>query len=232
MQDDLNKLAAWEKQWKMEFHPDKCEVLSVNRKTTKVYRNYVLHGKTLKSVDNAKYLGITISSDLRWNKHVVNITNKANRTLGFLRRNLRIGSSRLKTSAYNTLMRPSLEYGCTVWDPFTQDNINKIEMIQRRAVRFVLKKYDRYESVSAMLIQTVWISVQTRRKAIRLCMLYKICNNLVDMGYQLMLSPHSSSRHVNVQGYKVPYSITNYHQFSFLPRTIREWITRCSYTGT
>jgi hypothetical protein len=42
-----------------------------------------------------------------------------------------------KTQAYNTFVRPSLEYASTVWDPHTQDNINKVESIQRRAARFV-----------------------------------------------------------------------------------------------
>ena len=42
----------------------------------------------LDNVENIKYLGITITNDLKWNTHVSNICTKANRTLGFLRRNL------------------------------------------------------------------------------------------------------------------------------------------------
>jgi len=67
LQNDLDKLADWEKLWKMEFHPEKCEVLSVGRKCNLVQNDYVLHGKTLASVNSAKYLGDTITHDLRWN---------------------------------------------------------------------------------------------------------------------------------------------------------------------
>ena len=60
LQNDLDKLADWEKLWKMEFHPEKCEVLRVGRKCNLVQNDYVLHGKTLASVNSAKYLGVTI----------------------------------------------------------------------------------------------------------------------------------------------------------------------------
>jgi hypothetical protein len=44
---------------------------------------------TLEVVDSAKYLGVTISEDLQWSKHIDNTVSKANRTMGFIRRNLR-----------------------------------------------------------------------------------------------------------------------------------------------
>ena len=61
LQDNLNRLADWETKWQMEFHPDKCEVININHKKTTIKSDYVLHGHTLKSVDAAKYLGVTIT---------------------------------------------------------------------------------------------------------------------------------------------------------------------------
>jgi len=52
----------------MEFHPDKCEVISVTRKKHPTLHPYYSH--QLKHVDNVKYLGVNITSDLRWGKHV------------------------------------------------------------------------------------------------------------------------------------------------------------------
>jgi hypothetical protein len=57
----------------------------------------------LESVDKAKYLGITISEDLKWESH---ICGKANKTLGFLCLNLNIGSTSVKEQAYKSLVRP------------------------------------------------------------------------------------------------------------------------------
>jgi len=59
---------------------------------------------------SAKYLGVTISSDLRWNEHVEKVCSKANKTIGFLRRNLRVSSPKLKTLAYFSLIRPLVDY--------------------------------------------------------------------------------------------------------------------------
>ena len=66
LQDDLDRLALWEHRWKMEFHPQKCNVLTISRRKTPHHHEYVLHGHVLERVSSAKYLGVTIRDDLRW----------------------------------------------------------------------------------------------------------------------------------------------------------------------
>ena len=58
--------------------------------------NYYIHDQQLQIVDNAKYLGLTISKNLSWNNHVNNITKKANSTLAFLRRNIQNCPQRIR----------------------------------------------------------------------------------------------------------------------------------------
>ena len=112
---DLKKLELWEEKRLMEFSVKKCHVLRVTRKKNPVVHNYTLHGEVPETVDSAKYLGVTITSDLRWNRHFANITHKANQSLGFLRRNLKINSPSLKSVAYKSLVRPLLEYSSAAW---------------------------------------------------------------------------------------------------------------------
>ena len=90
LQSDLGNLQSWEKDWLMEFNSDKCEVLRVTRKKSMIHHDYTLHGKVLRSVTSARYLGVQLSHDLKWNSHISNVTAKADRTLGFLKRNLRV----------------------------------------------------------------------------------------------------------------------------------------------
>jgi hypothetical protein len=111
----------------MKFHPDKCNVQRVTNKTKKTAANYHLYGHTLELVTSAKYLGLTITNKLQWDQHINNITAKANTTLGFLRRNLNIPSIRIKGQAYQTLVRPLVEYASTVWNPYTKTEINKLK---------------------------------------------------------------------------------------------------------
>ncbi len=99
LQQDLNKLTEWEKTWLMEFNASKCETLTVTRKRLPIVHNYTLHGETLKRVTSTKYLGVTITSDLNWNKHIGTITRGANQTLGFIKRNIKTRSHSVKTRA-------------------------------------------------------------------------------------------------------------------------------------
>ena len=179
VQQDLDKLAKWEETWQMEFHPQKCSVLHITRSRNPKYKQYTLHGHILVKEDNAKYLGVVINKTLSWNNHINDVTKKANASLGFLRRNLRIGQENLKTSAYFTLVRPQLEYAAAIWDPYTQMYKNKIEMVQRRAARYVCNNYNREASVTTMIKHLHWRSLQQRRTDIRLVMFYKTLHGII-----------------------------------------------------
>ena len=97
-------------------------------------------------------------------------------------------------------------------------------MVQRRAARFVLGRYNNTSSVGDMLLDLGWTSLQTRRQTLRLCMMYKIHKGLIAMDAQEFMTPlQRRSRHVNSYAYKIPHSKTDYHMYSFFPRTIREW---------
>ena len=224
LQGDLDKLASWGLEWKMEYHPEKCQIIKITRNRNVSDSEYKLNGVTLSTVKSIKYLGVTISSDLCWNDHIDNITTKANKTLSFVRRNIKISSPRLKTMAYFSLVRPLLEYVSTVWDPHTTENVNKIEMIQRRAARYVTNQYERTASVTSMLQQLDWRSLENRRTDARLCLFYKIVNNLVKIPAEAYLTPlHGSSRLNHSKSYQRPCSNADYHLYSFFPKTIRNW---------
>ena len=225
LQNDLDKLAEWEHRWQMSFHPEKCQIISITRRRNKISHNYVLHGHSLAHVQSAKYLGVTITHDLNWNKHIAIISNKSSITLAFLKRILRINNRQLKTTAYETLVRPQLEYASTVWDPYTQTNIYQLEKVQRRAARYTLNRYNNTSSVTDMLQELNWQTLENRRKLARLTMMYKIRQGLVilDNASDRLRPSIRSSRASHDQAYEVPHSRANYHQFSFIPKTIRDW---------
>ena len=189
LQKDLDKLAEWETKWQMEFHPQKCQVLRITRKAKPITANYDLLGHQLELVKSAKYLGVTIQSNLNWNIHINDITSKGNNTLSFLRRNLKINSVPLKECAYKTLVRPLVEYSSTVWDPYTQNNIWNLEMVQRRSARYVLNQYHTTASVTTMINQLNWESLQRRRENARLNMFYKAHHGLAAIQLENYLVP-------------------------------------------
>ena len=107
-------MGDWERRWKMEFYPQKCCAMHMTRKRKTLEHTYQLHGHDLQRETSVRYLGMTITSDLKWDSHINNTVNKANRVLGFLRRTLKISDVRLKSTAYKALVKPILEYLCAV----------------------------------------------------------------------------------------------------------------------
>ena len=85
----------------MRFQPIKYNMMQLtNKNLNKIQASYTLEGTVLENVDNIKYLGVTITNDLKWNTHISNICTKANRTLGFLRRTLFSCPQNVKEAAY------------------------------------------------------------------------------------------------------------------------------------
>ena len=76
-----------------------------NKRSSNIQANDTLEGTALENVESIKYLGVTITNDLKWNTHISNVCTKANRTLGFLRRNLYFCPPDVKESAYKGLVR-------------------------------------------------------------------------------------------------------------------------------
>jgi AraC-like DNA-binding protein len=86
LQSDLNSVSEWANKWKMHFNVSKCEVMRITHSRDKSVPNYHLEEMSLKVVHSVKDLGVNVSSDLSWNKHVGITINKANKVLGIIKR--------------------------------------------------------------------------------------------------------------------------------------------------
>ena len=66
LQRDIDRLGNWARKWGMRFQPVKCNMMQLTRKhLKKIQASYTLKGAVLKNVDNIKYLGVTITNDLK-----------------------------------------------------------------------------------------------------------------------------------------------------------------------
>src|ERR1700678_3547870 len=110
------------------------------RHKTKMH-DYLLAGNKLEVVNSYKYLGINMTSNLSWGNHIQQMVGKANSRLHFVQRVLRGCPLKVKSIAYFSLVRPLLEYCCTVWSPYEDGLDHAIEMVQRRAARFVSGRF-------------------------------------------------------------------------------------------
>ena len=97
-----------------------------------------------------------------------------------IRRNLIHCNKKFKETAYISLVRSIMDYSATVWDPYLQKDIDRIEGVQRRAARLIFNDYMRSSSVLTAMIESFkWTPLAERRWEHHLILLFKIVNDLV-----------------------------------------------------
>ena len=128
-----------------------------------IYISLAINDYIIQKVESIKYLGLTISHNLSWLPHISKISGKVNSVQAFFRRNLAHCSRNLKVKCYQTYIWPIIEYAAVVWSPYTQSSIYAVEMLQRKAARFVCNDFTRLSSVTSMLEHLGWDTLEQRR---------------------------------------------------------------------
>ena len=119
------------------------------------------------------------------------------------------------------MVRPNLEYCASVLNPNQKELIQKIEMIQRRAARYVSNPFRNTSSVSSMLVALQWEPLESRRTKPQLTLLFKIINDLVDIrADDYLTSSTGKIRQSHSKKYRQISTRTDSYKFSFFPRTI------------
>ena len=143
LQDDLDQHQKWEELWDMEYNRIHCVELYIKRARNPINIQYTLHDQTRDTVDTVTYmhLGVDISCNLNFKQHINRITENANKSRGFFKRNIRTKNPGVHEAAYQTLLRPQVEYASTTQSPYTNQDIKKAEMVQRMAISWTMKNY-------------------------------------------------------------------------------------------
>ena len=234
LQKDLDNLQTWATDWGMRFNAKKCYIMSIRNKTHKFY---TLDGHILEEVKDNPYLGLQISSDLKWTTHINKITKKAQSTLGFLRRNLLHCTEDCRKTAYISMVRSLLEYSAVVWDPYQKSDIDKIERVQRKAIRFIKRDYRSREEgcISKNAKELELPTLQERRGSLRLVMLYKVVEGLVPgLPPQNFLSTSRPRRQIRLKTFEncETSNILNTNKWKTIQSALKLYKRHPTNTGT
>lgn len=123
LNNDLAKVTAWCEQWQMSINFEKTVFMRITHKKEPLQFAYNVDNVSLSEVREYKYLGLWITNELSWTKHIDTVVANSLRKLFFLRRSLKSSTSGVRLLAYNSYIRPLLEYAVIIWDPFTLTNI-------------------------------------------------------------------------------------------------------------
>ena len=124
------------------------------------------------------------------------------------------------------MVRPIMEYACTVWSPYTKKNIQILEAVQRRAAWFVNNDYFIFSSAMAMMQDLEWLTLEERRWVTKVTMLFKILNDIVCIpaDQYLVSIPNTGRRHQQRLKLKQhPFLNVNAFMNSFFPSVIDIW---------
>ena len=86
-------------------------------------------------------LDLLLQTSFKRGQHVTEISSKATKKLGFLRRNLALAPRHTKKAAYQTLVRPQLEYAAPIWHHNNDTETEKVEKVQKTAARWVCRRW-------------------------------------------------------------------------------------------
>ena len=100
LQDDLSRLAAWQKTWLLNYYATKCVVLKIRQSLNIAY---TLNGEILEVVEEQKDLGITICVNLKPSTHLKYVTAKTNQHIRLIKRCFESRSEKIKTTLYETM---------------------------------------------------------------------------------------------------------------------------------
>ncbi|KAL4154579.1 hypothetical protein QTP88_000436 [Uroleucon formosanum] len=137
LQSSLDCFVSWCLKIGLKVNASKCRVMTFTRSRSTILFDYNISGLTIERVDNLIDLGFKLSSTLSPSPHFAMITSRAFKVLGFIMRLSKdFKLSKSLKSLYCALVRPILEYGSVVWDPYTVSDINQLERVQLRFLRF------------------------------------------------------------------------------------------------
>jgi hypothetical protein len=130
----------------------------------------------------------------------------------------------VKSAAYTSMVRPTMEYASSVWDPTNRKKIGNLEKVQKRAARFVFNNYtDRTPGCVTKMVESLkWEKLEERRKSNRLCILYKIKNGLIDIDSHQYIQANDSRTRGTDRLYQERTSSEAFGN-AFFPKTIRDW---------
>ena len=197
LRNDLIKLGEWSERWQMPFNCGKCKVLHIGDRNPQT--DYSLLGNEVQSVDQEEDLGIIISKDLKFTKHSLKVEKKAQKLIGYIKRQFKYRNKEIVLQLYTALVRPHLEYAVQFWAPSLQKDIDRLEAVQARATKLIpaLRHFGYQRRMKRLNL----FSLKTRRLRGQLIETFKIIKGITNIDYNNLFTLSTNQTRNN--GYKL-----------------------------
>ena len=158
--------------------PAKCQYLPIFCKPYNINQasEYHINSYNFPTTFSVCDLGVVISFDLMWNNHISKIVAKASIDLYHISHSVNSNNICILLKTYTTYVRPKLEYNTSIWSPYLNKNIAKIESIQKQFTRYICIRCNvPFSSYHDHLYKLNIKSLEYRRVEFDMILTYKIC---------------------------------------------------------
>ena len=240
LQSNIDKLYHWSKLWQLSISTDKTVHVRIGKETFCVSGVYHLGQTRIHTVDEYKDLGIIVDPSLKFASHINHIVAKAHQRACLIFKTFTSGDRSLLVKAFNTYVRPLVEYGSCVWSPTAVGLIDKLEAVQRRFTKRIygLQDISYRERLQILKLD----SLECRRLRFDLILVYKILfghtnldvddyfvlNSSFTRGHAYKLIP----QHCNVNTRKYYFSFRVISVWNTLPSSIVNFNSLASFKHT
>ncbi|KAJ3643854.1 hypothetical protein Zmor_026539 [Zophobas morio] len=188
LQQDIDYFKNWCSDNSLKLNVAKCKVVTFTLCNNPFRQNYSIAGDILQRPSTVRDLGVLYDHQFSFREHIDNTVKKANNMLGFMVRNCKdFYNTQALVVLFNTLVRSRLEYCSLAWFPYYQYQINNLEKVQRRFLKYLYVKQERVwpeRNVAQKLLldKFHFNCLFSRRIMHAITFIYKLINNLVKCG--------------------------------------------------
>ena len=166
-------------------------------------------------------MGIIITEDLKAKRHIAEIVKRCNRILGMIRRSITCKNVQIIMNFYKTLVRPILDYGSAIWNPYQKQDIEKLEKVQRRATKIItgIRTLTYRERLKRCKLMTL----EERRRRYDLIEMFKIMKGIYKVETEKLFEMNKDSTRGHSLKVRKKHCRLNLRKNFFTQRIVNDW---------
>ena len=187
---ELKLVSKWLRLNKLSLNAGKTELIFFRSKQHLLNYDDIsikFNGIKLTPVDYVKYLGIYIDKYLSWNFHILQLSKKLSRANGILSKLRYYAPLETCLQVYYAIFYSHLTYGCNIWGLTSEENLNKMEILQRKCIR-IMTFSDFRSHTNHLFIKLKILKVRDVIKSHQLKLVYEFLNNTLPTDLQSLFT--------------------------------------------
>ena len=205
LQHDINKIADWTSDNRMVLNASKTKSLLVTgkrlqKKASDTNLKLTCNGSEIVQITSHKLLGLKLDNHLSFTEHTDDICKKVSRRIAVLKKIKRSLPLAERKLYFNALIKPIMLYGSCAWCTASEENVNRVSKLQKRAARVILVSFG--ERSELLFRRLDWMPLKEELNLRRTCLIFRRIKHENNCpSYITELLTRNSDRHARTSRY-------------------------------